>query len=93
MLFLQGGDGHVQYRVGLSSDPGCHFDVEETGTVRLVGELDREVAHTHSVLVLAVDDGTPPRTATATLAVRSCIAEFPFILFGIFKGPTNYIFS
>ena len=52
-----------------ASDPGGQFDVDSGGTVLLVGGLDREAADTHSVLVLAVDQGVPPRTATATLSV------------------------
>lgn len=55
-----------------SSDPASQFAVDEGGAVRLVGELDRETADSHTVLVLAVDDGAPPRTATATLAVSTC---------------------
>ncbi|XP_050723132.1 putative neural-cadherin 2 isoform X2 [Eriocheir sinensis] len=65
-----GGKSRVQYRVAPSSDPRRQFAVDESGAVRLVGGLDREAAETHSVLVWAVDDGTPPRTATATLAIN-----------------------
>ncbi|XP_050723109.1 putative neural-cadherin 2 isoform X3 [Eriocheir sinensis] len=65
-----GGKSRVQYRVAPSSDPGHQFAVDESGAVHLVGGLDREAADTHSVLVWAVDDGTPPRTATATLAIN-----------------------
>lgn len=65
----------MQYQVAPSSDPARLFAVDESGAVRLVGELDREAADTHNVLVLAVDDGTPPRTATATLAVSVCVEE------------------
>lgn len=43
--------------------------MDEVGQVRLVGELDREATAMHTVLVLATDDGEPPRTATATLTV------------------------
>ncbi|XP_050723127.1 putative neural-cadherin 2 isoform X2 [Eriocheir sinensis] len=65
-----GGKSRVQYRVAPSSDPRRQFAVDESGAVRLVGGLDREAADTHSVLVWAVDDGSPPRTATATLAIN-----------------------
>ncbi|MPD03265.1 Neural-cadherin [Portunus trituberculatus] len=68
-LLPQGGESRVRYQVAPDSDPGHQFAVDETGTVRLVGNLDRETADTHNALVWAVDDGSPPRTATATLAV------------------------
>ncbi|KAG7160255.1 Neural-cadherin-like 14 [Homarus americanus] len=47
-----------------------HFGVDGSGAVWLVGGLDRERADAHRVLVWAVDDGVPPRTATATLNVE-----------------------
>ncbi|KAG7158560.1 Neural-cadherin-like 24, partial [Homarus americanus] len=53
-----------------ASDPGGKFRVDETGTVWLVGGLDRETNAAHTVLMWAVDDGVPPRTATATLSVK-----------------------
>ncbi|XP_063876233.1 putative neural-cadherin 2 [Scylla paramamosain] len=65
-----GGDGRVRYQVNLSSDPDRHFDVDGTGAVRLVGELDREDSDLYTVFVLAVDEGEPPRTATATLTIN-----------------------
>lgn len=54
-----------------NSDPGHQFDVDRTGAVRLVGGLDREITDAHSLLLWAVDDGTPPRTATSTLTVST----------------------
>ena len=74
-IHLQGGEGRVQYRVGPTTDPDRHFDVDGMGAVRLISELDREVVDTHSVLVLAVDDGAPPRTATANLVVSGLREE------------------
>lgn len=65
----QGGESRVRYQVAADSDPSHQFDVDETGTVRLVGGLDRETADTHSVLLWAVDDGSPRRTATGILTV------------------------
>ncbi|XP_045130452.1 putative neural-cadherin 2 isoform X1 [Portunus trituberculatus] len=65
-----GGDGRVRYEVNLSSDPDRLFDVDGTGAVHLAGELDREASDLHTVLVLAVDEGELPRTATATLAIN-----------------------
>ena len=69
LSLIQGGESRVRYQVAPKSDPSHQFDVDETGAVRMVGSLDREAADTHNVLVWAVDDGSPPRTATATLMV------------------------
>lgn len=71
MVFLQGGESSVRYTIAEDSDPRRQFGVDEGGAVRLVGGLDRETAAAHTVLVLAVDQGTPPRTATATLTVSN----------------------
>ncbi|XP_063876229.1 putative neural-cadherin 2 [Scylla paramamosain] len=65
-----GGDSRVQYQVASASDPGHKFEVDETGALHLVGGMDREATDTHRVMVWAVDDGVPPRTATATLAIN-----------------------
>lgn len=69
--FLQGGEGLIEYSIDPVSDPGRLFLVDETGSVRLAGELDRETASAHTLLILAMDDGTPRRTATATLMVST----------------------
>ncbi|KAK8730326.1 hypothetical protein OTU49_008218, partial [Cherax quadricarinatus] len=65
-----GGYSRIQYSIAPASDPGRRFGVDEVGAVRLVGDLDRETTASHSVLVWAVDDGLPPRTATAFLNVN-----------------------
>ncbi|XP_071534605.1 putative neural-cadherin 2 isoform X2 [Panulirus ornatus] len=66
-----GGESRVNYTISPASDPGGQFSVERAGGgVSLAAGLDREAARTHTVLVLAVDDGLPPRTATATLTVN-----------------------
>ncbi|XP_071548441.1 LOW QUALITY PROTEIN: putative neural-cadherin 2 [Panulirus ornatus] len=65
-----GEEGRVRYSIAPASDPGGRFAVDGSGAVRLVGGLDREADHAHRVLVWAVDDGAPPRTATATLMVN-----------------------
>ncbi|XP_045113360.1 putative neural-cadherin 2 isoform X2 [Portunus trituberculatus] len=65
-----GGEGRIEYSIDPVSDPGRLFLVDETGSVRLAGELDRETASAHTLLILAMDDGTPRRTATATLMLN-----------------------
>nr|XP_053630333.1 putative neural-cadherin 2 [Cherax quadricarinatus] len=65
-----GGHGRVRYKIAEDSDPRRQFGVDGSGAVWVVGNLDRETAAAHTVLVWAVDDGNPPRTATATLTVN-----------------------
>ncbi|XP_071515917.1 putative neural-cadherin 2 isoform X1 [Panulirus ornatus] len=65
-----GRENRVRYAIATASDPGRQFGVDASGAVRLVGGLDREAAAAHDVLVWAVDDGEPPRTATATLTLN-----------------------
>ena len=43
--------------------------MEPTGTVRLSGQLDREVSHYHDLQIIVTDRGYPIRTATAALFV------------------------
>ncbi|XP_063876237.1 putative neural-cadherin 2 isoform X2 [Scylla paramamosain] len=64
------GESQIRYHVDPNSDPGHQFDVDRTGTVRLVGGLDREITDAHSLLLWAVDDGAPPRTTTSTLTIN-----------------------
>ncbi|XP_045129226.1 putative neural-cadherin 2 isoform X2 [Portunus trituberculatus] len=65
-----GGRSKIKYSIAPSSDPGGIFGVTEEGEVRLVGNLDRETASAHMVVVMAADTGVPPRTATATLTIK-----------------------
>ncbi|KAK4303743.1 hypothetical protein Pmani_024276 [Petrolisthes manimaculis] len=64
------GGGRVDYMIWEHSDPLHQFGVGVAGDVWLVDGLDRETHATHTVLVLAVDRGLPPRTATATLFIE-----------------------
>ncbi|KAK7072336.1 Cadherin [Halocaridina rubra] len=71
-----GGRSKVRYSVDPASDPSGIFGVNDTnGTVRLNGSLDREKNTIHTVLILATDDGAPPRTTTATLVIDGKEAE------------------
>ncbi|KAG0710771.1 putative neural-cadherin 2 [Chionoecetes opilio] len=69
-MMTLGGNNSVRYVVSPESDPMGRFGVNEAGVVVLAGALDRETTRAHTVLVWAVDDGTPTRTATATLTVN-----------------------
>ena len=65
----QGGHSKVRYLIDRSSDRRRQFAISEDGTVSIQRELDRETSPSHQIKILAVDDGDPPKTATATLTV------------------------
>ncbi|QQP57284.1 Uncharacterized protein FKW44_002211 [Caligus rogercresseyi] len=45
------------------------FSIAKDGTVSIQRQLDRETSPAHQIKILAIDDGDPPKTATATLTV------------------------
>ncbi|XP_044596396.1 neural-cadherin isoform X6 [Cotesia glomerata] len=65
----QGGNSKVSYAIDRSSDRKRQFHINENGTVTIQRSLDREETPRHQVKILAIDDGIPPKTATATLTV------------------------
>ncbi|XP_061942776.1 neural-cadherin isoform X4 [Apis cerana] len=65
----QGGKSKVYYSIDRSSDRKRQFSINENGTVSIQRSLDREETPRHQVKILAIDDGIPPKTATATLTV------------------------
>lgn len=65
----QGGKSKVSYAIDRTSDRQRQFLINQEGTVTIQRSLDREVTPRHQVKILAIDDGIPPKTATATLTV------------------------
>ncbi|XP_046999043.1 neural-cadherin-like [Schistocerca americana] len=65
----QGGKSKVKYAIDRTSDRKRQFSINQEGTVSIQRKLDREETPRHQVKVLAIDDGVPPKTATATLTV------------------------
>ncbi|XP_017766893.1 PREDICTED: neural-cadherin isoform X1 [Eufriesea mexicana] len=65
----QGNKSKVFYSIDRSSDRKRQFSINENGTVSIQRSLDREETPRHQVKILAIDDGIPPKTATATLTV------------------------
>jgi len=59
----------VSYAIDRASDRRRQFSINQNGTVTIQRQLDREDTPRHQVKILAIDDGIPPRTATATLTV------------------------
>ncbi|XP_066976565.1 neural-cadherin-like isoform X1 [Macrobrachium rosenbergii] len=67
--FDKGGKSKISYLIERLSDKHRHFHIDESGLVTVQRALDREANPKHVVKVLAVDDGFPARTSTATLTV------------------------
>nr|CAD7430770.1 unnamed protein product [Timema monikensis] len=65
----QGGRSVVKYSIVRTSDRRRQFCIDHEGTVAVQRSLDRENTPRHEVKILAVDEGVPPKTATATLTV------------------------
>ncbi|XP_074602495.1 neural cadherin isoform X1 [Brevipalpus obovatus] len=65
----QGGKSKVRFMIDRSSDKKRQFEIDQEGIVKLQRTLDREDVPRHHVKILAIDDGTPSKTATATLTV------------------------
>lgn len=65
----QSGKSKVSYAIDRTSDRQRQFSITQEGTVTIQRQLDREVTPRHQVKILAIDDGIPPKTATATLTV------------------------
>nr|CAD7427266.1 unnamed protein product [Timema monikensis] len=65
----QGGRSVVKYSIVRTSDRRRQFCIDHEGTVAVQRSLDRENTPRHEVRILAVDEGVPPKTATATLTV------------------------
>ncbi|XP_049940787.1 neural-cadherin-like [Schistocerca serialis cubense] len=65
------GDGKskVSYSISYDLDALQHFYINQDGKILIKKELDREVTPWHKVNILAVDDGIPAKTSTATLLV------------------------
>lgn len=65
----KGGKGKLSYMINRTSDRHRQFAINADGIVTIQRPLDRETSARHDLEVLAIDDGTPPRTATASLVV------------------------
>ncbi|XP_049326854.1 neural-cadherin [Astyanax mexicanus] len=57
----------ITYTIAPESDPFDLFLVDQSGLVTVAGQLDREQASQHHLVVLATDHGSPPLTGTATI--------------------------
>ncbi|XP_022238088.1 neural-cadherin-like [Limulus polyphemus] len=64
-----GGTSTVSYAIERASDRKRQFSIDQKGEVRVQRQLDREDIPRYEIKVLAIDDGIPALTATATLTV------------------------
>ncbi len=87
----------VTYAIDRSSDRRRQFSISPDGTVSIQRRLDRETLPSHQVKILAVDDGDPPKTATATLTVTVQVGSFTIVdlvlasCSVVIKKPIHYI--
>lgn len=65
----KGGKGRLTYLINRTSDRHRQFAINSDGIVTIQRSLDRETSARHDLQILAIDDGYPPRTATASLIV------------------------
>ena len=65
----QGGKSKVSFAIDRASDRRRQFAINQNGIVTIQRRLNREITPRHQVRILAIDDGVPPKTATATLTV------------------------
>jgi len=65
----QGGHSKVTYKILKSTNKKRQFAISPKGAISIQRPLDRESQNRHYLQILAIDDGNPPRTATATLTV------------------------
>lgn len=65
----KGGKGRLTYLINRTSDRHRQFHINSDGIVSIQRPLDRETSARHDLQILAIDDGTPQRTATASLVV------------------------
>lgn len=65
----RGGKHKVSYVIDRATDRKRQFSISQDGVVMVQRALDREEATRHELHILAIDDGQPRRTATATLTI------------------------
>lgn len=65
----KGGKGRISYMINRTSDRHRQFAIDQDGTVTIQRPLDRESTGRHDLEILAMDDGNPPKTATASLTI------------------------
>lgn len=64
-----GGKSKITYAIDRASDRKRQFFINNDGVVSIQRSLDREETPQHQLKILAIDDGSPSKTSTATLVV------------------------
>uniref|UniRef100_F6UJH5 Uncharacterized protein n=1 Tax=Ornithorhynchus anatinus TaxID=9258 RepID=F6UJH5_ORNAN len=64
-----GPNGRVSYHLQDQPYAGGRFSVDGDGRVKVAGPLDREAVGQHRLVILAVDEGRPALTGSATVLV------------------------
>nr|CAH0107911.1 unnamed protein product [Daphnia galeata] len=65
----QGGKSKISFAIDRATDRRRQFAINQNGIVTIQRHLNRDDTPRHQVRILAIDDGVPPKTATATLTV------------------------
>ncbi|RXG57932.1 Neural-cadherin [Armadillidium vulgare] len=66
-ISVHGGMQKLGYVVDKNSNPDRIFGADSNGMIRLQKPLDRERSQSHRLVILAMDQGNPVKTANATL--------------------------
>ncbi|XP_075045350.1 neural-cadherin-like [Mixophyes fleayi] len=65
-----GKNGQITYRIRPDSDVLTEFSVDQTGSVMVTKSLDREVFSEYTLVILAIDEGSPAQTGTVTVLLN-----------------------
>ena len=63
-----GPNSDISYSIQSGNDDNL-FGISSTGEISIISELDFETATSHSLIVQAMDNGTPSRSSTAVVSV------------------------
>ena len=63
-----GPNSDISYSIQSGNDDNL-FHISSTGEISIISELDFEAATSHSLIVQAMDNGTPSRSSTAVVSV------------------------
>ncbi|XP_049964454.1 neural-cadherin-like [Schistocerca serialis cubense] len=64
-----GGKSKIKYVIDRATDRRKQFSINNEGAVLIQRQLDRENHAKHQIRILAIDDGMPAKTSSATLMV------------------------
>ncbi|XP_072278551.1 neural-cadherin-like [Pyxicephalus adspersus] len=60
-------NGQISYNIQPNSDVLEEFYIDQNGSLIVAKSLDREIISQYALVILAIDQGSPPQTGTATV--------------------------